>query len=119
MINQNPLLGFTANSQVPRTWSLVQGWPLPVFYEKGFSDDIGTIVLPRTEKTMGTSNQRRSHRTELPVPDMGFSQSISLYITSFRETAKFPLHRSFQNIKQTSFFFSFFFFWFREKSNKN
>lgn len=31
MINQNPLLGFIANSQVPRTWSLVQGWPLPVF----------------------------------------------------------------------------------------
>lgn len=31
MINQNPLLGFIANSQVPRTWNLVQGWPLPIF----------------------------------------------------------------------------------------
>lgn len=29
--NQNPLLGFTANPQVPRICSLIQGWPLPLF----------------------------------------------------------------------------------------
>lgn len=31
MMNQTPLLGFTANPQVPRICSLIQGWPLPLF----------------------------------------------------------------------------------------
>lgn len=103
-MNQNPLLGLTANPQVPRTCNFNPGLAPSLILRKGFSDYISTIVLGFPELRKQWEHQTKEDPIEqsCPSPAMGFSPSISLYTTSFREMAKFPLRRSFQNIKQIS-----------------
>lgn len=104
MIDQNPLLGFTANPQVPRTCNFNPGLAPSLILRKGFSDYVSTIVLGFPELRKQWEHQTKEDPIEqsCPSPATGFSPSISLYPTSCREMAKFPLHRSFQNIKEIS-----------------
>lgn len=99
-MNQNPLLGFTANPQVPRTCNFNLGLAPSLILRKGFSDYVSTIVLGFPELRKQWEHQTKEDPIEqsCPSPAMGSSPSMSLYATSFREIAKFPLHRSFQNI---------------------
>lgn len=104
MMNQNPLLGFTANPQVPRTCNFNLGLAPSLILRKGFSDYVSTIVLGFPELRKQWEHQTKEDPIEqsCPSPAMGSSPSMSLYATSFREIAKFPLHRSFQNIIEIS-----------------
>lgn len=105
MMNQNPLLGFTANPEVPRTCNFNPGLAPSLILRKGFSDYVSTIVLGFPELRKQWEHQTKEDPIEesCPSPAMGFSPSIiSLYPTSVREMAKFPLHRSFQNIEEIS-----------------
>lgn len=103
-MNQNPLLGFTANPQVPRTCNFNLGLAPSLILRKGFSDYVSTIVLGFPELRKQWEHQTKEDPIEqsCPSPAMGSSPSMSLYATSFREIAKFPLHRSFQNIIEIS-----------------
>lgn len=102
MMKQNPLLGCIANPQVPRICSLIQGGPL--ILRKGFSDYFSTIVLgfPELRKQWEHQTKEDPIGQSCPSPAMGFSRIISLYVIGFREMT-FPLHRSFQNIKDIKY----------------
>lgn len=98
------MLGFTANPQVPRTCNFNPGLAPSLILRKGFRDYVSTIVLgfPELRKQWEHQTEEAPIEQSCPSPAVGSSPSISLYTTSFREMAKFPLHRSFQNIIEIS-----------------
>lgn len=113
------MLGFTANPQVPRTCNFNPGLAPSLILRKGFGDYISTIVLgfPELRKQWEYQTKDDPIEQSCPSPTIGFPPSFTLYTTGFREMAKFPLHKSFQNTKQIPNIL-FFFFWFGKNEKK-
>lgn len=116
MIDQNPLLGFTANPQVPRTCNFNPGLAPSLILRKGFSDYVSTIVLGFPELRKQWEHQTKEDPIEqsCPSPATGFSPSISLYPTSCRDTANFHCTRPSKILKR----YQTFIFWFEENETK-
>lgn len=77
MMNQNPLLGFTANPQVPRTCNFNPGLAPSLILRKGFRDYISTIVLGFPELRKQWEHQTKDiplNRVARPQP-WGFPQA--------------------------------------------
>ena len=100
----NPIVRVHCRAPSPEHLQLNPGLAPSLILRKGFSDYISTIVLGFPELRKQWEHQTKEDPIEqsCPSPAMGFSRSISLCITHFREMTKFPLQRSFQNTKQTS-----------------